>query len=61
MWLRDVSSKISKWLTPTIKDKKVTSTSSLKLWNERILKYAIELILAKSYEKGLLFLVAKTA
>ena len=40
-------SKIGKWLTPTIKDKKVTcSNSSLRLWFER--KYVIELMPVKS-------------
>ena len=39
--------KIAKWITHTIKDKKVTSSnSSLKLWTDR--KYAIELIPVKS-------------
>ena len=46
-------------LSPIIKDKKVTySNSSLKLLKER--KYATELILVKSYQKGLIFLVVKT-
>ena len=50
---------MGKWLIPIIKDKKVTySNSSLKLWKER--KYAISIILAKKYKKGLTFLVAKT-
>ena len=36
MWLREVLLKIGKWLTPTIKDKKVTnSNTSIKLWKER--------------------------
>ena len=46
-------------LSPIIKDKKVTySNPSLKLWKE--IKYATELIPAKSYKKGLIFLVVKT-
>ena len=40
--------KIGKWLTPTIKDKKVAYFNSLpKVWIER--KYAIDLIPVKSY------------
>ena len=61
MLLRDVSSKIWKWFTPSIKDKKLTSNSSANLWNERLMEYYIELILVKSYKKGILSLVAKTA
>ena len=50
--------KIGKWLTPIIKDKKLTySNSSFKLWKER--KYAISLIIVKKY-KALIFLVVKT-
>ena len=46
-------------LSPIIKDKKVTySSSSLKVQKER--KYATELIPVKSYKKGLIFLVVKT-
>ena len=46
-------------LSPIIKDKKVTyCKSSLKLCKER--KYATALIPAKSYKKGLVFLVVKT-
>ena len=49
--------KTGKWLTPIIKDKKLTySNSSLKLWEEK--KYTIELIPVKSYKKILLYLVA---
>ena len=36
MWLRKVSPKIWKWVTPTIKHKKVTANSSLELWKEGI-------------------------
>ena len=47
--------KIAKWITHTIKDKKVTSSnSSLNLWTDR--KYAIESIPVKS----IVFLEAKT-
>ena len=47
MWLREVLLKIGKWLTPTIKDKRVTnSNTSIKLWKER--KHTIELIPVKS-------------
>ena len=47
MRMREIFSKIGKWLTPTIKDKKVTcSNSSLRLWFER--KYVIELMPVKT-------------
>ena len=61
MLLRDVSSKVWKWLTPTIKNKKLTSNSSVNLWNKRLTEYYIELILVKSYQKSILSLVAKAA
>ena len=49
----------NQWLTPKIKDKKVTySNSSLKLWKEG--KYLIELIPVENYKKGLVFFVVKT-
>ena len=50
---------IEEWLTPTIKNKKVTySNASLKLWTER--KRVIELTPVKSYKKDPVFLEAKT-
>ena len=47
--------KVGKWLTPTIKEKKVTySNTSLKIWKER--KYAIELIpVKKILERSCIF------
>ena len=52
-------SKIGKWLTPIIKNKKVTySKSTLKLWKKR--NYAVKLILVESYKESLIILVAKT-
>ena len=51
--------KIGKWLTPTIKDKKVTYPNSLlKLYIEG--KHVIDLNPVKSYKKGFVFLVTLT-
>ena len=51
--------KIEKWLTPEIKDRKVTYfNSSLKFLKER--KYVIEFKPVKRYKKGHVFLMAKT-
>ena len=59
MWLRKNFPKIETCLITTVKDKKVTySKSSLKLWMGR--KYAIKVILVKSYKKILLFFLTKT-
>lgn len=50
--------KIGKWLMPTIRGKEVTySDPSVKLGIER--KYVTELMLVKSYQKGLVFLLPK--
>ena len=60
MSLREVlESQIRKWLTPTIRDKKVTySNSSIKLWIDR--KYATDLMLVEIYKKRFVFLVTAT-
>ena len=51
--------KIGNWLSPTIKNKQVTSSnSSFELWIGR--KYIIELRPVKICKKGLVFITAKT-